>query len=271
MDILVGPSRGKCIEAQIRAIHEEHGIDELLCISRPGGKTSNLTDIAIREIRKSKYPRNNIVVYFFAGLPDITKLEKCGRYSEAVFHEETEEAVERFERLLHKTADRLHEHGVKICFCPIVPTNISKYNHHRLHTKKTNHLKHTQQYDKWQEKLHQTTVMINRIIVSLNKSNHIATPFVNRPVNMSLKKRPSSEAPRYKFSYNNMPDGCHPNKRLAVIWSVTLHEIIEKNRNRLQKPTKTPKTSLPKATTPEQGEDSPKRSWKTEKRISTKV
>ena len=265
MNIIASTSRGRAVKPFF--ITEYHHISPYHFISLPGGKFDSLTTMAVNFIHESTPTPKPVHVYFLAGLPDLThKIRNSNeKYEEVIFEEKPEIATHRMISTIIKTHETILAKGARAIFCPIIPINISKWNITRHSQKKTCFLKHQEKYPIMQKDLHQTITSINQFIVTINKENHLATPFIDRNLITSIPAKSPNLQSKYKFSYIQFRDGCHPSEKIAHSWASALISSIDKNQPVIVYP-HSPRTSYQEMS---EDEISPKRSWKWEKNPNT--
>ena len=87
-------------------------------------------------ITTSSFDPLDIHVYFLAGFPDLTSMERKGNYQEVTFWETTQEACHRVLGEIEHAAEIIKNTGAKVCFATIIPGNIEKWNLTRLAQKR---------------------------------------------------------------------------------------------------------------------------------------
>ena len=263
MNIVVATSRGKAVFPLLEKSNRSNNIPSRLYFY-PGAKYTHLTTETLRIIENERTPNTNIHVYILGGLPDLTKRLKNNptqpKYEEVIMEGNAKTNTERIMKEITTMYDKISRTGAKIIICPIVPSNISKWNYTRLTQHKTLSLKQFGLYPEMQHTLHQTVTQVNKEVTILNSSHNLRTPFINRSVITSFKVT-ENQTPKYKFSYNNFQDGVHPNRLLAQIWCDKLSESISKNFKQIN-----PSSFSPKITVLEKVSDSEdelhSRSWR---------
>ena len=182
-------------------------------------------------------------ICLLAGLPDVTQkiCIKSEHYQEVIFQGEPDNIKDIIMSKLHNIIDLVHSHNCKLVICPIVPSNISKWNYTRLRQRKTLSLKYTQDYETMQRQIHNTIVSINKEITELNKIHDMKTPFINKEVITTFKRR-KSPITEYNYSYIHFPDGVHCDERVGEIWAKKIVSAITGIKFTAPKPEKAIKT-----------------------------
>ena len=243
-------SRVKGIGPLVRKTHKNANV-----IVRPGQKYAPLAQEA-RRITTSSLNPLDIHVYFLAGFPDLTSMERKGNYQEVTFWETTQEACHRVLGEIEHAAEIIKNTGAKVCFATIIPGNIEKWNLTRLTQKKTNTLKYKHHYERWQENLNQAITKCNQQIVEINIQNNMQTPRTHQTV-VSIRK-----SGKYRFQFGKLSkDGIHATPKTNEQVSKEICKSITKNRRPTESVTKdAQKIEDPSDTESEPG--SPKRAWK---------
>lgn len=195
--------------------------------------------------------------YIIAGLPDITKRIKnyyLG-YEEVIFEGEPYKVSQKILRDIHHLADIIHLNNHKVVICPIVPSNIEKWNLCRLRQHHTHFLSYRNSYPDMQMKIHSTTLLINNEIVNFNAENSVTTPFIATLVIVTYKRNPSAIACN-KFQYKHLPDGVHFNPTIA---NRIVNKIVKSIKSNSEYIVPSPKR---KSEEELDGPSSPKRSWR---------
>jgi hypothetical protein len=131
MIIILCTSRGFIVKPHFHRLHESLNLNEdIIFEAYAGASLEKLAKIAMDTVKKQPLDsRNNISVYFLAGLPDLTtKLKNYPKKEEVVFTETSDEAVSRLTRQIYSVHNSITSLGANPCFCPIVPTNLTIYN-----------------------------------------------------------------------------------------------------------------------------------------------
>jgi hypothetical protein len=166
MDVFLATSRGKGLEAVFRP--SPYRII-------PGASLEKLILEAKKILLRLQDPSpKKHHVYFIAGLPDVTTMEREPGYQEVIFMENEEEAEKRLEVKYSKaTIDIIVMNAIPI-FSTISPCSQEKWNNTRLQKGKTTHLLPFNQYNDMQ-----CILIINRInktIISINNTSNTYTP-----------------------------------------------------------------------------------------------
>ena len=277
MNIIVSSSRGRAVEPYFAGAYKSN--IPYIYKTVPGGKFNTLTRIALEHITKSPNLNKPVHVYYLAGLPDLTtKLRnRKDMYEEVVFNEEPQAAIDRMSSLIIQTHETITSLGAKAIFCPIIPINLTLWNTERQKQNKTSHLLYSPQYPIMQINLHHSITNINQLMVMINKENNLTTPFIDNKIITSLPAKPPHYKPRYKFSYSQFRDGCHPSHEIAEQWAQKILQAIHENqvkqsivvpsksKARQSSPTTQTETPTSYYSSEDEEDKSPKRSWKLEK------
>ena len=251
MDLILSTSRGKGIGPLVRKTHKNANI-----IVRPGHKYSSLAQEGRRIITTTRYDPSDIHVYFLAGFPDLTTVERKGNYQEVTFWETPQTASQRVLGEIENAADMIKNTEAQVCFATIIPGNIDSWDTIRLTPKKTNTLKFRNHYHSWQENLNETVIKCNQSIVEINIQNNMQTPRTHQTV-VSIRKKG-----KYRFQFNKLAkDGVHATPRTNELVSRELSKAITKNR-KCNDPDTVKQEKLEDATDTESEPGSPKRAWK---------
>jgi hypothetical protein len=193
----------------------------------PGATTYRLANEADQILRDPRLRKESTHFYIIAGLPDLTtrKQDRSKNYQEVIFEEEPEEAANRIIRLLYNLCDRINSQGPIPILCPVIPSDLEKWNFTRLRQHKTKYLIFKNKYHEMQENLQLATTLINKQIIRYNEENSLRTPFIHRPIIKHLKSKS-----KFRFTFINFPDGVHPNHHLALKWVEKLYTAFSQNR-----------------------------------------
>lgn len=248
MNILLCTSRGRSLNEVI-----PRNTENIYNMVRyfPGASTNKLAIEANRILRDPRIKKITTHFYIIAGLPDLTvrKVNKRTHYEEVIFEEDPEDAADRIIRLLYSLCDSINSQGPIPILCPVIPSDIEKWNNTRLHQKKTRYLLHGHKYKKMQDNLQLAITLINKQIISYNENNSLKTPFIHRPIIKHITSKT-----KFRFTFINFPDGVHPNHILTQKWADKLKTAFIANR-KVPVPSKmecTQQVDLP----------SPPRSWR---------
>ena len=222
MDLFYTSSRGHTLAEKLEEWHPSP--TKLLFQARSSAKLEELRYDAIDFLEHTDDP-TNCHVYFVAGVCDITYRDRHGSYDEVFYIESPQATITRMENMIDSISLDILRFGAKPCFATIVPSNLEKWNFHRLHHHKTSHLLHFHQYSDMQHLLNSTILHINRHIVATNKSNLMETPQLAKTITTTRQLA----APRVHF--NKLADGVHPNHDLSVQWAALLKKSILNNRH----------------------------------------
>lgn len=197
----------------------------------PGAKYARLATEANKIVSCHSQNSKPLTIYFMGGLPDITvmKRDKRDNYEEVIMEGNCKNIIQNIMSEITHIHHNLSQSNTKSVFCPIIPSNIEKWNSKRLAQGKTRRLKFSNNYINMQKELHTTIIDLNREIIAFNKHNSLATPFITIKTIISLPPNPKKSTPRYKFSFVNFPDGVHFNVFLAKIVANQLIKAINRN------------------------------------------
>jgi hypothetical protein len=220
MDVFLATSRG-------RGLVDFFGSNPHKII--PGAKIDRLID----EAKKILYrigrpcPGKHHHIYFVAGLPDVTTMERESSYQEVIFMENDEEADKRLEDIYSKaTAEILKLDAIPI-FTTIAPCSIEKWNYTRLEQRKTSHLLHFSHYLDMQMNLIKAIHRINKTIIAINSTHKMYTPRLAKQITYMQGGR--RKTPRVR--YGRLTDGVHPNRETCLKWKEELQKARAINRN----------------------------------------
>lgn len=220
-DIIVASSRGRKLQKLANATTLVHFVK--------GGRMIGLANTAKKIITDNKV--DGAIVYFVAGLPDISKQvtedfhmngQKC-RYQEAVFTEDINTAVNRMISIISKCNYIIKSANATPVFSTILPIHLETWNKKRLSQHRTSLLTHFKQYQDMQSRLETAITLTNQHIHAFNRSNSVATPRLSKHI---IFNRRSS----VRTMYGRLEDGCHANERLAYKLRRTLIHVMQKNR-----------------------------------------
>lgn len=251
MNVFVCTSRGKALEPYL----SRHMNSPYLIHTLPGASLQSISIRTQQIIRKLENDNiKNASFYIIAGLPDITKRLKIfkSNYEEVIFDGDSDNISDKIMRDIHRLADIIQANNHKFIMCPIIPSNIEKWNSCRLSQRKTSHLNYSSSYPDMQAKLHSTILQVNKEIISFNTGNSVITPFIATGIIVSYKRKPSLPT-SHKFSYKHLPDGVHLDSTIANQIAIKLVQCTQKNDNYVDKP---------KVANPDTEGSSLRRSWR---------
>lgn len=215
---IMSTSRGKAIESHLETIASKHKLNYTINVD------SGATLTSITQTIQNSFSNHSIsspcTICILAGLPDVTQMIsiKSQHYQEVIYQGEPDEIRDTIMRKIHNIVDLVHSHSCKIVISPIVPSNIAKWNHTRLRQRKTLSLRHTHNYENMQRQIHSTVVSINKEIIELNNRMDMKTPFINKEVITSYRRRKTCIT-EYNYSYLHFPDGVHCDDKVGEIWA----------------------------------------------------
>lgn len=227
MNIVVATSRGKVVKSHLNRLKNNTTCE---LHSFPGAKLHTLSMEAHKLADKYKTTDNNLTIYFMGGLPNLTKRLKGKNYEEVIMETENSELVSIIMTEIRTIHSQFSKSNIKTVFCPVIPSNLEKWNQTRLRQHKTNRLPHSHKYPEMQKLLQYTVIELNREITTFNKQNKLATPFITTKTIVSLKPNCKIPSPRYKFQYINLPDGVHLNEHLGGVVAKQLMKAIITNQ-----------------------------------------
>ena len=176
MNIIMASSRGKSLQEHFNKR------SDVKMVSVGGGRLQRLSGMAISELRCiDQGQQSKPIVYFVAGLPDITVMTRrycpalTATYEEVTFTQTPLEELDSFKQKLNNVSDHIISNNAIPCFSTIAPSDISTWNHTRLRQHKTSHLLHFQTYPQMQENLIEAIILIKRTIFEMNIANGIHT------------------------------------------------------------------------------------------------
>ena len=227
MDIVVASSRGKGLEPLIRKLHPT---PETVTVKWfPGGTLEGIQNAGYEEIMRSDDP-TNCHVYFFAGINDITYMDKDHKYNKHEIYEELlykETPTETYNRLT-QTIDNITNHtlflAAKPIFCPILTCSLKTWNFTRCDQHKTSFLIHHKHYDDMQHLMNHAIHQINTYISQTNISNGVVTPFLEDTITTKSRWEPP------KIHYSRFSDGIHATESLKEKWAKKIYNAIVANR-----------------------------------------
>ena len=248
MNIMVSSSRGGGLAGRFDKTLKEH---KVMCNVVSGGRIEKLTEKALTLIPPTHRYKEKTHIYIMAGLPDITvKTHKGhGHYTECIYMEDTRHTINRVTKIIREGAEAITKAGAMPIFCTINSCDIEKYNKHLLTSHETSYLKHQDKYKEMQERLEIAIIEINAYIVKLNSSISMSTPYCHAQIH---KRRGGSKKGYYKWLYDRLWDGVHGTDKTKDGWAHIIGNAIKANRIHYDTDTDTC--------------NSPKRSWKSEKR-----
>ena len=263
MNFIVATSRGKGLLAL-------NGHPNTVLRFHSGASIADLTDVAKDLIED--HPQDPLgdrhFVYFVAGLPDVTLLQKrkfnmhhrSYLYQEVVFKEEPSEAFHRVKELYEHADAQIKISNAIPVFSTIAPSSLHTWNSLRLYQQKTTHLLHFKHYSKMQDNLITTILQLNTFIRKLNQQNGVATPQLAKEI---IYRRGNSTRVRY----GKLDDGVHPSPKIQEAWTNTLKSVLDLNRGKMDLVTATlphnpPCYNSADNTSSSDEDQEPKRSWK---------
>jgi hypothetical protein len=206
-----------------------------MCV-RPGAKLSQLRQSAHQVLQNAKKQgKATGHVYYLAGIPDLTtKIRGEDCYQEVVYMGTPSETVPLLETELIATAKMTQEMGWTPVFCTISPMSLKDWNS----SARTPYLLHHNQYGDMQALLENTVIAANHVIRSLNKSNRVYTPNLQRQI-------AKISHGKVKFMYNRLYDGCHPCASVVDEWVKIMKQAMTINDQKMaQIPAETTRTPI---------------------------
>ena len=193
-----------------------------MCV-RPGAKLTQLKQCANQVLltanKQGKAPGH---VYYMAGIPDLTtKIRGDDSYQEVVFMGTPLTTVPILEKEIISTASMTFKQGWTPVFCTITPMSLRDWNS----ADRTPYILHHNQYEDMQVLLENTVIAANHVIRSINKSNRVYTPNLQRQI---VKTKNG----KTKFLYNRLPDGCHPCESVVNEWAKIMKRSMSENDQR---------------------------------------
>ena len=226
MNFIVGDSRAKILKDVMGNLVVEE------VWARPGGKIVHMEKM-VNDLTYLHHGESNEKSHFYiwVGICDITTRlrDYKSKYEEVIVDiEEIElKRARMLEDLRKLTSTTINQYGKPI-FCPIIPMNISAWNHHRKSCNKTTKLEYQKDYAHMQKILENEVSKFNEIIIEINKSNNVVTPMINKDF---LHNRGKGRATPM---YWELVDGCHPSKNITTKFRKSLKAAIRANRTNLR-------------------------------------
>ena len=248
MNYLVATSRGGGLQKRMPKGYID--VDAVL----PGRSIDKITRHALSLLPNSHRARSDSHIYILAGLPDVTTRVKSEepsyRYVESIFVESPDQVIQRVNQEFDKCARDIARAGAVPIFCTVVGCNIEKYNRQLLNSGQTHYLHHSDHYSQWQIEINHVMKEINAHIININRRNGMATPHLHSDIteHRGKKKR------YYITKWERLHDGVHGTDATKTLWAKTIARAIEINREKSESDNEL---------------NSPKRSWKGEKRQRT--
>lgn len=245
MNVVVSSSRGRPLKGRLPK-------DAILNVN-PGAKFKALATVAKSIIPPPHRYKNKTHIYFIGGVPDISeKINSMDRYNykytESVFFEESDEAVSRLKSQIERTHREIIRMGAIPIFATIPKFRFDHYNSHCLRNNKTSCLLHSNSYGNMQRRANTVIDQINGHISSLNKRVGMSTPFLHDTIT-EVRGRGKKRYTIYKWEL--LYDGLHATDDLATKWASVLKNCFAINRKNDES---------------DQEMNSPKRSWRRERR-----
>ena len=195
----------------------------------PGAQIHTLVEEAVKDLTvvpdSVTEVRNPDIIYILGGIPDATHKSEDGSYQEVVFMDSAHQAADRLIRAYESANNKLQSAGALPVFSTIPPMNIDSYNHYRLSHGNTSHLIHFKYYDDMQTLLEAALAMVNRHILEMNEANQMITPNLAGYITC---KRGAHQG--YRYRYNKLYGGCHPEYSVKQKWQNALETISSLNR-----------------------------------------
>ena len=217
------------------------GIEEY---QKSGGKLDKLID-GLEEMHKKNGHPVNSSAYFLAGYCDITNFDLDenytiknsatgyywrGRYEEVTFLDNVEEAVAKATARYQEADRRVRYLGIRPCFATVPPSVLADWNQYRLSCGRTAFLLHDSQYHDMQSLLNRACQAINGVIISINKANGMATPFIAGTI-MDTKSNKHGIKLEPRIYKNKYFDGVHATDDTMKEWAKVMARAININDN----------------------------------------
>lgn len=223
MNSLIGDSRVRGLKSGSLSSR----LSEVLCT--PGAKLLMLEE-DIRDVILSHHGEDlhegKLHLYISAGICDITTRTKGRNYQEITFdNKRMTQIIQNMNDNISQLNSMVKNEGALPIFCTIYPMSLKDYNASLLHDRKTLKLMHQGDYESMQRNLEYAIHKVNEHIVSVNSSNQMHTPFLNKCM------QHSRGGGNFTVKFNLLKDGCHPNNLLKQKIISSLTTTIKKNRN----------------------------------------
>lgn len=217
------------------------GIEEY---HRSGRKLEQLID-KLEEMHSANGRPVHSSAYFLAGYCDITNFDLDenyairnsvtgyywrGRYEEATFLDNVEEAVAKATARYQEADRRVRHLGIRPCFATVPPSVLADWNQYRLSCGRTAFLLHESQYHDMQSLLNRACQAINGVIISINKANGMATPFIAGTI-MDTKSNKHGIKLEPRIYKNKYFDGVHATDDTMKEWAKVMARAININDN----------------------------------------
>ena len=195
-----------------------------------GFKIPQLITKGLEILRITGYHRrNDNIMYFGGGMPDITVRTKSRFYEEVTHQGDPQTLVDNLMAQIEEGATWIKAAGATPVFCTVCPMDFSLWNNHRFNIGKTNRLIHSHHYSEMQN-LHQDTIhLLNNRIIEFNMENEMCTPKLAKFV---FQKK--GENLPYRLRHSRLKeDGVHPTEDTIGMWVRCMRDIFEMNRMKL--------------------------------------
>lgn len=154
-------------------------------------------------------------VYLLSGLCSITRKDSSKTVS--LRHESLAMAVQTLKSEILQCIDLINSNVVsphlKCVIAPVTGMNLNQYNKNAT----------DEETDIQQNLLNEIISQINEVIIDINTSNGVATPWTSRLVHKRNRKS-------FVHNYSLLSsDGCHLSDRLRAHWARALSDAIIKN------------------------------------------
>lgn len=195
-------------------------------MSCPGARINFFETVDDRTILHNGETNTKAHFYVSVGICDITQKLGDNNYEEVIFSSQN---FINNKTNLYREFDRLdsaikNQYAVPV-FCTILPMNLQAWNMHRLATNKTCRLLHTNNYAQMQQELEREVVELNNYLTSLNIANGMSTPMMHKDIEHNRGRG------RKVLCYQNLRDGCHPNRTFFLKLKKTIMVAYSKNKN----------------------------------------
>ena len=209
-------------------------------------KSGQKLDLLIDQLEKMHILKGRpmgATAYFLAGYVDITYMDLDknysiynsvtgyswqGRYEEVHFLDNVEEAVAKATVRYQEADQRVRRLGIRPCFATVPPSVLADWNNFRLSSGRTAFLLHEPHYHDMQSLLNRSCQGINSIIVSINRSNGMATPFIAGTI-MDTKSNKMGHKLEPRVFRRKYFDGVHATDTTLKEWAKVMAKAININ------------------------------------------
>lgn len=203
--LFIADSRGRGLEAALRRIYTS---SEYVLIWRKGLTLLETPDFAYESICNYK----PILIYVLCGICDLTRISSRDPWTAALRLPTVNELVTSYMENLDWSLSHLFSLHAVIGYKPMIIYPTQTGLHFATYNSYPDDLISPSQVI-----LDEAITIINRSIVSINRSMAISTPFLASSVHRRLRNK-------NRTSYAHLSDGCHPSEALSACWADKLYE-----------------------------------------------